>query len=274
MSTARIIKTVIFGALLAGAGSFLGLVLRWAGGGYEHLIPPSWDALYLGIWLLGALVAVAVTGGLVAVLLRPFWVAVIAFAVSALAMFLTFEISPVGIIVAVIYFLVGLLYVRGVRGEIGNRIRFSVWHIRGTQTILLVVLAAIACTSLYFGYAAEIEREGFSIPEQTVDWVVDIADEHIIDSILPEGASQEERQEVLDELRTTLEGEVGSLIEPYEGYIPMGLAAIVFMILMPLTFFISWIPMLILSPILIILTRFGVVKKETEIVEVTSLSIE
>jgi len=273
MSTARIIKMVIFGALLAGAGSFLGLVLRWAGHGYEHLIPPSWDALYLGIWLLGALVAVAVTGGLVAVLLRPFWVAVIAFAVSALAMFLTFEISPVGIIVAVIYFLVGLLYVRGVRGEIGNRIRFSVWHIRGTQTILLVVLAAIACTSLYFGYAAEIESEGFSIPEQTVDWVVDIADEHIIDSILPEGASQEERQEVLDELRATLEGEVGSLIEPYEGYTPMGLAAIVFMILMPLTFFISWIPMLILSPLLFILIRFGVVKKETEIVEVTSLSI-
>jgi len=273
MSTARIIKILVFGALLAGAGAFLGLVLRWAADGWEHLIPPTWDALYLGIWFLGALVAVALAGGLVAVLLRPFWVAAIAFAVSALAMFLTWEISLAGFIVAVIYLLVGLLYLLGVRHEIENRIRFSVWHMMRPQLILLVMLTAIACTSLYFGYAAEIEREGFSIPEETVDWVVETADEHIIDRILPEGVSQAERQEALDELRATLEGEVGGAIEPYEGYIPVGLAAIVFMILMPVMFLISWIPLLILSPAFFILTRLRVLKKVTEIVEVTRLSI-
>ncbi|MBE0415789.1 MAG: hypothetical protein IBX36_04525 [Dehalococcoidia bacterium] len=270
----RTIKIVVFGALLAGAGCFLGLVLRWVGEGYEVLIPPSWDALYLGIWLLGAVVAVAVTGGLVAVLLRPFWVAAIAFAVSALAMFLTWEISAVSGIAAAVYFLVGLLYLAGVRGEIGNRIRFSVWHIRGSQMPLLVGLVAIACASLYSGYAAEIEREGFSIPEDAIDWVVEIADEQL-DSLVPEGTlSPEEKQEVLDQLRATLEGEVGSAIEPYESYIPIGLAAIVFMILTPVTFLISWIPLLILSPLIFILTRSGVVRKVTETVEVTRLSIE
>lgn len=274
MSTARTIKTLVFGALLAGAGCFLGLVLRWAGDGWEHLIPPTWDALYLLIWFLGALVAVAVAGGLVAVLLRPFWIAVIAFAISALAMFLTYEISAVSIIVAAIYFLVGLLYLAGVRGEIRIRTGFSVRHIRGNQAILLVVLTAIACTSLYFGYAAAIEREGFSMPEETIDWGVDIAEE-VLDRIVPAGIlSPEEKQVILDEIRAILEGEVESEIEPYEGYIPVGLAAIVFMILMPVTFFLSWIPLVVLSLAFFILTRSGVVKKVTETVEVTRLSIE
>lgn len=274
MSTRGIVKILVFGALLAGAGSFLGLVLRWAGDGWKDLVPPTWDALYLGIWFLGALVAVAVAGGLVAVLLRPFWVAAIAFAVSALAMFLTWEISLASFIVAVIYLPVGLLYLLGVRHEIENRIRFSVWHMMRPQLILLVMLTAIACTSLYFGYAAEIEREGFSIPEKTVDWVMETADEHIIDRILPDETTPTERQDALDELRDFLEGDVESDIEPYEGYIPVGLAAIVFGVLTPAAFLTSWIPLLILSLAFFLLTRFGVVKKVAKAVEVIRLSIE
>ena len=274
MSTARTIKTLIFGALLVGAGCFLGLVLRWIGDAHEALIPPSWDALYLGIWFLAAVVAVAVTGGLVAVLLRPFWVAVIAFAVSALALFLTWQISAVSIIVAAVYFLAGLLYLVGARSELGNRIRFSVWHLMRAQAVLLVVLTAIACASLYFGYAAEIEREGFSLPEDAITWSVDAAGE-VLDRIVPEGTlSPEERQQILDQLRATLEGEAGSAIQPYAVYIPIGLAVIVFVVLVPVMFLLSWIPILILSPLLFILTRSGVVKKVTETVEVTRLSIE
>ena len=274
MSVPRIIKIVVFGALIAGAGGFFGLVLRWAGDGWEHLIPPTWDALYLGIWFLGALLAVAVTGGLVAMLLRPFWVAATTFAVSALALFLTWEISVVSIIVAVIYLLGGLLYVAGVRREIENRIRFSVRHLLRPQLILLVVLTAIACASLYFGYAEEIDKEGFSIPEGTVDWVVEIADEHVIDRILPANTTTVERWESLTELRDYLEDDIESDIEPYEGYIPVGLAAIVFGVLTPATFLISWIPLLILSLAFLLLIRFGVVKKVAKAVEVIRLNIE
>jgi len=57
MSTQRIIKIVVFGALLAGAGGFFGLVLRWADSGWEYLMPPTWDAFYLGVWFIGAVLA-------------------------------------------------------------------------------------------------------------------------------------------------------------------------------------------------------------------------
>ena len=275
MSTQRIVKIVVFGALLAGAGGFFGLVLRWADNGWEYLMPPTWDAFYLGIWFIGAVLAVAITGGLVAVLLRPFWVAAVAFAVSALAMFFTWDISMIGIIVAVIYLLMGLLYVLAVRGEIENRIKFSVWHLMRPQIILLVLLTAFLSTSIYFGYAEEIDRNGFSMSEETIDWVVEVADEHIIDRILPEGTlNNRERQDAVDELRDYLENDVKSDMEPYEDYTPVGLAAIVFGIMTPIAFLFSWIPILILSLVFILLIRFGAVKKSAKAVEVIRLSIE
>lgn len=275
MSTKKIVQMVVFGALLAGAGAFFGLVLRWADSGWEYLMPPTWDALYLGIWFLGAVLAVAVTGTLVAVLLRPFWVAAIAFAVSALAMFLTWDISMIGIIVAAIYLLMGLLYVLAVRGEIENRIKFSVWHLMRPQIILLLLLTAFACTSIYFGYAEEIDRNGYSMSEETIDWIVNVTDEHIMERMFPEGTLTDmERQDALDELRDYLEDDIESDIEPYEGYMPVGLAAIIFGIMLPITFLLSWIPILILSLVFIPLIRFGVVKKVANPVEVIRLSIE
>jgi hypothetical protein len=266
---------VVFGALLAGAGGFFGLVLRWADSGWEYLMPPTWDAFYLGVWFFGAVLAVAVTGGLVAVLLRPFWVAAIAFAVSALAMFFTWDISMIGIIVAVIYLLMGLLYVLAVRGEIENRIKFSVWHLMRPQIILLVLLTAFLSTSVYFGYAEEIDKNGFTMSQETIDWVVKVADEHIIDRIIPEGTlNNRERQDAVEELRDYLENDVKSDMEPYEDYTPVGLAAIVFGIMTPITFLLSWIPILILSLVFIPLIRFGAVKKSAKAVEVIRLSIE
>jgi hypothetical protein len=83
-----------------------------------------------------------------------------------------------------------------------------------------------------------------------------------------------ERQDALDELRDYLEDDVKSDMEPYEDYTPVGLAAIVFGIMLPITLLLSWIPILILSLVFIPLIRFGAVKKSAKAVEVIRLSIE
>lgn len=270
----KTIKILIFGALLVAVGCLWGYVCGMIGERYDLIFSPSMSLLYLGLWFFGALVVIAVTGGLVAVLFRAFWVAAVAFALSALGMFLLWEISIVSGICAAVYFLIGLLYVAGVRGEMGSRIRFSVWRVMISQSMLLVVLVAIACTSLYFGYAAEIEREGFSLPEGAVNWVVDIADEYL-DTILPEGSlTPEEKEEALDELRATLEGDVSDSVVTYEKYIAVGLAVFAFMILAPVMLILSFVPILLLALLFFILTSTGVVRKVTRTVKVTRLSIE
>ncbi len=275
---AWLIKTVVFGALLAGAGCFLGLVLKWVGGGYAHLVPGTWGleaALRLGLWTFGALATVAVTAGLVAVLIRPFWVAAIEMLVSALALFLCWDISLVSFVVALIYFVAGLIYLTGVRTEISNRIKFRVWNIRTSQGMFLAMLVALICTSLYFGYAGSIDREGFTLPPAAVKWIMRTVDNNsLVDKVLPEGYTTSDRAAALDTLQNYLENDVTKDMKPYQGYAPALLATGAFSVLTLAMLVFSWVPLLILWLVFSILLRLKVIKKKAHPVEVTRLSIE
>jgi hypothetical protein len=272
--TAWLVKVIVFGVLLAGAGAFFGLALKWAGNGYVHLVPGTWgqwEAIQLGLCVMGSFAAVAVTAGFVAILIRPFWVAALCFLVSSLSLFLAFEISILSLVMALIYFVMGLIYLAGVRTEIAHRIKFSVWQIRSSQTVLLVILVALACTSLYFGYANKINKEGFRLTDEGISSIVKYADDYIIDKILPEGVNKEQ---ILLELRSYLDNDLQDDMVAYEGYIPMGFAAIAFSVLMLATFVLSWFPLLILSIIFFLLLRLKLVKRKAHPVEVTRLSIQ
>jgi len=271
---AWLVKVIVFGVLLSGAGAFFGLALKWAGNGYVHLVPGTWgqwEAIQLGLCVLGSFAAVAITAGFVAILIRPFWVAALSFLISSLSLFLTFEISILSLVVALIYFVMGLIYLAGVRTEIAHRIKFSVWQIRSSQTVLLVILVALACTSLYFGYANKINKEGFRLTDEGISSIVKYADDHIIDKILPEGVNKEQ---ILLELRSYLDNDLQDDMVVYEDYVPMGFAAIAFSVLMLATFVLSWFPLLILSLIFFLLLRLKLVKRKAHPVEVTRLSIQ
>ena len=275
---AWLIKAVVFGALLTGAGCFMGLVLKYVGGGYAHLIPGTWDlggALRMGFWALGALATVAVTAGLVAILISPFWVAAIEMLVSALALFLCWDTSLVSFVVALIYFIAGLIYLAGVRTEIRNRIKFRVLNIRTSQGMFLAVLVALICTSLYFGYAENIDKEGFTLSPPTVSWIMRTVNEnHLVDKVLPEGYTTSDRAAALDTLQNYLENDVTKDMQPYQGYAPVFLAASAFSVLTLVMLLVSWIPLLILWLVFLILLRLKVIKKKAHPVEVTRLSIE
>ena len=270
-----LIKVIVFGVLLAGAGAFFGLALKWAGDGYVHLVPGTWvlwDAIRLGLCVMGSFAAVAVTAGFVAILIRPFWVAALCFLVSSLSLFLTFEISILSLVIALIYFVMGIGYLVGVRTEIAHRIKFSIWQIRGSQTVLLVVLVALACTSLYFGYAKKIDTEGFSLNLDARTGIVNFTRDHVIDKIFPE--EDINKAQIIERLSSYLENDLQDDMVPYQGYVPMGLAAIAFSVLMLATFILSWLPLLILSLIFFLLLRLKLVKRKAHPVEVTRLTIQ
>jgi hypothetical protein len=270
-----LVKVIVFGVLLAGAGAFFGLALKWAGDGYVHLVPGTWvlwDAIRLGLCVMGSFAAVAVTAGFVAILIRPFWVAVLCFLVSSLSLFLTFEISILSLVIALIYFVMGIGYLAGVRTEIAHRIKFSIWQIRGSQTVLLVFLVALACTSLYFGYAEKINAEGYKLNDKAISGVVTFVRDHVIDRVFPE--EDINKAQILEDLRGYLDNDLQDDMASYQGYVPMGLAAIAFSVLMLATFVLSWFPLLILSVIFFLLLRLKLVKRKAHPVEVTRLTIQ
>ncbi|MFQ5813414.1 MAG: hypothetical protein ACE5I2_09555 [Anaerolineae bacterium] len=200
------LKSAVFAVLLIAASYFFGGVCERIGQGYELILSPSGETLDLALRLLLAMGAVALTAGLVAALVRPRWACFLIFAFSALAMLLGWELKASGGVLTAVYFIASLIYVERIAGELDDRLRFSVRPISQSQPILLMTLVIVACGSFYFGYAAEIEREGFSIPPTLVEMVVGRMEKEVI-KLLPADLGEaamarfrEQFERVLDEM--------------------------------------------------------------------------
>ncbi len=268
------LKAAIFVALLIAAGYLFGDVCKQTQQGYEPLLALSVrDTLRLTLWLLAALGAVTVTAGLVAALVRPLWVCLISFALSALAMLLAWELEATSSALASLYFIASAIYAWGVARGLEERLSFSVRPISESQSTLLMALIVVACGSLYLGYAAHIEEEGFSIPPALVNVVMERVEKEI-EKRVPEADREKVLAEFKEGFEKGLEGFVEKTIRPYEKFIPLALSLSLFMPLVTITRFLSWIPILVLGAIFPLLTALGVTRVVTEMREVKRLTIE
>lgn len=271
MTTSKLVKTIIFIVLLIAASCYLGTMCHQIGGLGDTIFSLSMDTLYPFLWLLLALVLVAITAGLVAVLVRPLWICFVAFALSSLAALFIWGLDLIGIGLAVIYLLAGLLYSRGVAKGLNERISFSVRPIQDNQTILLIVMIIAACTLFYSGYAAQIEREGFTTPPFVINMATGIAERQIEESA---DLTPEEKEQAVAEFREQIEQQVEEMIKPYEQFIPIGIAVMLLSILMTIIELFSWIPILILRGIFALLAACHVTNVVTETQEVKRLTID
>lgn len=271
MTTSKLVKTIIFVVLLVAASSYLGYVGRQIGQLGDAVFVFSMDTLYPFIWLLLALVLVAITAGLVAALVRPLWICIIAFALASLAVLFIWGLNLIALVLALLYLLAGLLYSRGVAKGLNERIKFSVHPIKDNQTILTLVLVIAVCVLFYFGYAAQIERDGFTTPPFVVNIAMGIAEKEIEAS--PDLTPQE-KEHAKAEFRQQFEQQVEDTVKPYYRFIPAGVALILLGLLTTITGLFSWLPALILKAILAILTACHVTSVVTEMHEVERLTID
>ena len=270
MTTSKLVKTAIFVMLLIATSCYAGNVCRQIGQLGGTIFSLSMDTLYPFIWLLLALVLVAITAGLVAALVRPLRICFIAFALASLAVLFIWGLNLIGIVLAMMYLLAGLLYSRGVAKGLNERISFSVHPIKDNQTILLTVLIIAACALFYFGYAAQIKREGFTTPPFVIDMVTVMAEGQIEKS---PGLPPQEKERAIAEFRQQFEQQVKDAIKPYQQFLPVGVAFILLGLLTTIIELLSWLPTLILKAIFAILTACHVTSVVTETQEVKRLTI-
>jgi hypothetical protein len=271
MTTSKLVKTIVLIVLLIAASSYLGytsLQTRQLG---DTIFSPTMDTLYSFIWLLLALLSVAITAGLVAALVRPLWICFIAFAISSSALLFFWGHNLISIALVVSYFLAGLLYSRGVARGLDERIKFSVRPIRDNQTVLIMVLIIAVCALFYFSYAAQIERDGFTTPSFVTDIGTGIAEKQIEE--VP-GLTPQEREQALAEFKQEFEQQVQEAIKPYQKFIPPGIAVILLGLLMTVIGLFAWLPPLILRGIFAILTACHVTTVVAEMQETKRLIID
>jgi uncharacterized membrane protein len=201
------LKSAVFAVLLIAASHLFGNICEQIGQAYGLILYPSTDILDLGIQLLLAIGAVALTAGLVAVLVRPLWVCFIVFGLSALTMLISWELKASSAVLTAVYFIASLIYGQSIAGELENRLRFSVRPIYQSQSILLVALVIVTCGSFYLGYAAEIRREGFSIPPFLIEMVMGRVEQEV-SKLLPTDVGEKAIAEFREQLEGALE-EIG-----------------------------------------------------------------
>ena len=266
------LKIAFFAALLIGAGYFFGTVCRQIGRAYELILAPSGELLTLLLRFLLAVGALIVSAGLVATLLRPVRVGFIAFALSGLALLLGWQVAVASGILVLAYFLAASIYTVNVARELNERVKFSVRSIDASQRMLLIALVLVACGSLYLGYAAHIEQEGFSLPEFYIEVFMEQMEKQIKAQV-----PAEERQEAVAKFREEFQRVVDEFFErsvkPYERFIPLGMAAGVFMSLLTITSLLAWVPTVVLSLVFPLLTASGVTSVVSETQEVQRLVI-
>jgi ABC-type multidrug transport system fused ATPase/permease subunit len=267
------LKTALFAVLLVGAGFFFGMICKQIGNAYELVLAPSGELLTLLLWFLLGVGAVTVSTGLVAALVRPVWGGFIALALSGLAMLLGWQVALVSSFLVVVYLLAACVYAEGVARDLNERVRFSVRSTSAGQSILLTALALVACGSLYAGYAAHIEQEGFSLPEAYIEVFMEQLEKQIEVRV-----PAEEREEVVGEFREgfrrTIDEFVEQRVKPYEELIPLGVAAGLFMPLVTITGLLAWVPAVVLSLVFRLLTVLGVTRVVSETQEVERLVID
>jgi hypothetical protein len=271
IKTSRLVKSVVFVVLLIAASCFLGIICRQVGQLGDTIFSPSLDMLYLLLRLLLALALVAITAGLVATLVRPLWICFVAFALSSLAALFIWGLNLVGIVIAAVFLLAGILYSRGVAKGLSERITFTVRPIQDSQTILFIALIIAACGCFYSGYADQIEEEGFTIPPFVTDMAGRIAEGQIEEE---QSLTPEEKEQRVAEVKEEVEQQIERWIEPYEEFIPIGIAISLLGILMTIVQLLSWLPILILRAVFAILAACHVTSLVTETQEVERLTID
>jgi hypothetical protein len=271
---AKSLKILFFAALLIAAGYFFGSVCAQVNQQYQLILSPSKDFLPLALRVLLALGTVAVAAAIVAVLFRPFWICIIAFGFSALAIPFGWEWRLDTSVLALLYFFASLIYARGVAQELDNRLDFSVRPISGSQSLLFMALSVVICGAFYFGYAAQIEKEGFSIPSSFVEMAMASMGKQLEQQSDLTPAQREEvlvqfRQEFEDKVKKPIENK----IEPYERFIPLAVAIGLLQPLVLVTSLLSWIPILVLGLVFPLLAALKIAEVVTETREVRRLTL-
>lgn len=266
-------KYLIFIILMIGAGYLFGTICNQISEVDQLLLAPAIELLYLLLWFLLSLALMMICAGLVAALLRPLWVATIAFALSGLAMLLGWQISVTSGVLVLVFAIVGVVYTSNIIKGLDKQADFSVRPIGQNQNILLLGLILVACGSLYLGFRDYVAREGFTIPDRYIELLMEPMENQIV-LRTPEEGRQETVVQFREEFRSFIDDFFDQTVKPYERYIPLMVSGGIFFSLFTITNLLTWLPTLITQAILTLLTSIGIARFVIETREVRRLTME
>lgn len=278
MKASTVVKIVVFLLMLIGAHVLFGVACSKVQSQYDALFTQGKPLLNLALWVFGSILFLALTGGLVAALVRPFWVITLGYFLSALAMFLMWKIGIITAVASLIYFLIAIRFSITVVDEIKVRLSFSVRPIQQEQKFLLFGLALMIGVSFALGYLEEARQSEAMIPPAYKQMVSDMITPLIVAQLEKQtDLGPTEKAMALQQLQQGLEKgwvDTERTIQPYAPYLPLVIGALSFWLLETFLGLVSWIPPLLLSCFFPLLKAFGVTHEVAETKEARRLVLD
>jgi hypothetical protein len=211
-----------------------------------------------------------VTSGIIALLFRPLWIAGAAFAVSGLAVLLSWGVTAPHVLLTLLFVLAALGHSAVTQRDLSRRIRFSIGSVAASQLGFLVVLAAVAVGALYMGTASYIREEGFSIPERySTQFSERLASRAA--APFPSLIQEQVYNAVRSHAEQLLTEELERLMKPVTPYVPIVAALALFLPSLAVCYALSWVVLPVLWLVFALLGIIGVTRFATETIEVKRL---
>ena len=265
----KYLKSIPFMILLIGAGGYMGFILQKVYMKGASFFDLSFSNLYLLLWIILAIALVFMTACLVAVLVRPFWLAIISYLLSGVALFMLWgKFGYMTLITSVVYVVVLMIFDKGINVELRERIRFSIQPLQDRKSVLVVFLVIMFCLSFYFGYVEMTKIEGFKLPGFITQISIKAAEGMVGEQMEPQ-----ERERLRNEINTRLENQLQESIGRIYLLVILIFTVIVFSAMELLTTLLFWIPVLFVSLIFYILAKLKITKQVVETKEVSHIAL-
>lgn len=243
---------------------FLGLMCNQMSMSYELILSPSEELLGNLLFLIISIGGVIVSAGIVAQLMKPYWIAVIAFLLSSLSIMVGWQqFTTTAGIILLIYFVICCFGVNCVQSEQKEHLHFSIRPYKDSLSLFSIALLIVACGSIFVGSKDAIDRNGFEIPVSYMNLFMDPVKEQALSQV-----PDDERALVEEEFESQIQAMIDGFteeIEPFEKYIPLIIAAVFFMPLLTVNQVLSFIWLLVLQIVIKVFTAIGFIKIITEI---------
>ena len=240
---------------------------------YELILSPSQELLEKLVFLLISLGGVIVSAGIVSLLMKPLWAAVIAFLLSSMSIIVGWQLFTItaGIILFV-YFVICCYAAHCVHTEQKEHIHFSTKPFKDSFGLFSIALLIVACGSIFIGSKDAIDRNGFEIPKSYLEIFMDPFKEQALSQV-----PNNERSQVEEEFEKQMQGMMDGFterIEPFEKYIPLIIGVMFLAPLLTVNQILSSIWLLVLQSVIKIFAAVGIIKIVTETRDVEKAIID
>jgi hypothetical protein len=186
--------------------------------------------------------------GVVAVLVRPFWLAAIAYFLAAIIYVMSIGSGIATLIVAGIFFLFMLAFQRFVSKQLKNQINFTPHPLTDMNMLLLLIMSVMVSAAFGIGYVTDAAKRSYLLPPEAKPLISNMMMGQAKSSIDAQKGTPEQKKAALESATKQVGGTVDGIeksLLPLKPAIPYLLGIILFSALVSIFSILGFVPILL-----------------------------